>query len=424
MPTSRTPHPFPVTDGRLPDRADQTTVRRANLGAVMRYVAEQAPCSRARIAADTGLTRGTVSSLVSELVELGLLRETGEDERDGRVGRPGQLLELGDVHVAVGLEINVDSLEVSVEDLTGSVRHERRVFVDNRRSAAGPVLDRIAGMAVSAIEELERDGAVVVGVAVAVPGLVDQASGTLVRAPNLGWHRLALVDEFRERLPELPIRVENEANLAALAEHWQGAARGVRNFICVFGEVGVGAGIVVDGELYRGAHGFGGEFGHVTLATDGEPCACGSRGCLETLVGQEAIARHAGVTIESGERMRSVTAELVRRAHAGDARVLGALDHAGRSLGFGLASAVNLFDLDVVVLGGCFGPLAPWLGEQVEAALRGRVLAAEWSLCEVRPSEIGELAAVRGAAALTLRGLLADPSVVAPRGEQARVAVS
>ena len=413
-----------VTQGRPSHRADQTTVRRANLGLVMRHVADQAPCSRARIAAVSGLTRGTVSSLVSELVELGVLRETGEDERDGRVGRPGQLLELGDVHVAVGLEVNVDSLEVSVEDVTGRVRYERRVFVDNRRSAAGPVLDRIAAMALDAIEELERDGAIVVGVAVAVPGLVDQSSGTLVRAPNLGWQRLGIVDELRERLPELPIRVENEANLAALAEHWQGTARGVRNFICVFGEVGVGAGIVVDGELYRGAHGFGGEFGHITLATDGEPCACGSRGCLETFVGQEAIARRAGMTIETGERVRSVTAELVRRAEAGDVRVLRALDEAGESLGFGLASAVNLLDLDAVVLGGCFGPLAPWLGGHVEAALRSRVLAAEWSPCEVRPSAIGELAAVRGAAALTLQGLLTEPSSVARRRELSQVAIS
>jgi predicted NBD/HSP70 family sugar kinase len=391
---------------------------------VLGRVAEQAPCSRARIAADTGLTRGTVSSLVSELVELGLLRETGEDERDGRVGRPGQLLELGDVHVAVGLEVNVDSLEVSVEDITGTVRYERRVFVDNRRSAAGPVLDRIAAMALDAIAELEREGAIVVGVAVAVPGLVDQTTGTLVRAPNLGWQRLDIVDELRARLPELPIQVENEANLAALAERWQGGARSVRNFICVFGEVGVGAGIVVDGELYRGAHGFGGEFGHITLATDGEPCACGSRGCLETFVGQEAIARRAGLTIERGERVRSVTAELVRRAEAGDERVLRALDEAGASLGFGLASAVNLLDLDAVVLGGCFGPLAPWLAGQVEAALRSRVLSSEWSPCQVRPSAIGELAAVRGAAALTLQGLLAEPALAAARRERSKVAVS
>jgi predicted NBD/HSP70 family sugar kinase len=130
------------------------------------------------------------------------------------------------------------------------------------------------------------------------------------------------------------------------------------------------------------------------------------------------------VTIESGERMRSVTAELVRRADAGDPRVLRALDEAGASLGSGLASAVNLLDLDAVVLGGCFGPLAPWLSEHVEAALHGRVLSAEWAPCEVRPSVIGELAAVRGAAALTLRGLLVDPSVVAPHAARAKVAVS
>ena len=220
----------------------------------------------------------------------------------------------------------------------------------------------------------------------------------------------------------MPIRVENEANLAALAEHWQGAARDVRNFICVFGDVGVGAGIVVDGELFRGAHGFGGEFGHVTVDPLGAQCACGSRGCLETLVGQEAIARQSGLRIESGERMRSITAELVRRAEAHDDAVLTALHGAGTSLGLALASAVNLFDLDVVVLGGCFGPLAPWLTEEVEAALRLRVLSAEWSSCELRPSAIGELAAVRGAAALMLRGLLAEPWTVADVRAPAKVA--
>jgi predicted NBD/HSP70 family sugar kinase len=411
--------------GRVPTlRADQSTVRRSNLGVVLQHVASHGPCSRARIAAQTGLTRGTVSSLVAELVELALVRDSGDDGRDGSIGRPAQPLELADVLVAVGLEINVDSLEVSVEDLTGRVRYERRVFVDNRLSASGPVLDRIASMALEAIVEVEVDGLRVVGVAVAVPGLVEITSGTLLRAPNLGWHRLGIVDELRARLPDLPIRVENEANLAALAEHWQGAAQDVRNFICVFGEVGVGAGIVVDGELYRGAHGFGGEFGHVTVSQGGDLCACGSRGCLETLVGQEAIARRAGLQFELGERMRGVTAELVRRAEAGDAAVLQALSAAGTSLGLALASVVNLFDLDAVVLGGCFGPLSPWLAAEVESALRLRVLSAEWSACELRPSALGELAAVRGAAALMLRGVLAAPWTIAEMRDPVKAAAA
>ena len=128
-------------------RADQTTVRRANLGVVLKQIADGAPRSRASVAAETGLTRGTVSSLVGELIELDLLRETGEDEHVGRVGRPAQTLELGDRIVAIGLEINVDYLAVCVEDLTGTIRYERRVHTDNRRAQPQPVLDRLARMA-------------------------------------------------------------------------------------------------------------------------------------------------------------------------------------------------------------------------------------------------------------------------------------
>ena len=151
-------------------RADQSTVRRANLGVVLKQIAAGAPRSRARVAAETGLTRGTVSSLVGELIELDLLRETGEDEHVGRVGRPAQTLELADRIVAIGLEVNVDYLAVCVEDLTGVIRYERRVHTDNRRSAPRPVLNRLARMAEQALEAVARDDLVAVGVAVAVPG--------------------------------------------------------------------------------------------------------------------------------------------------------------------------------------------------------------------------------------------------------------
>ena len=275
-------------------RADQTTVRRANLGVVLQHVARGGPRSRARIAAETGLTRGTVSSLVTELIDLELVRETGEDERPGGVGRPAQTLELHDRIVAVGLEVNVDYLAVCVEDLGGTVRHERRVYTDNRGSAPGPVLDRLAQAANDALGAVSEQGLRTAGVSLAVPGLVEVASRTIVFAPNLGWADVAVGDELARRLGVV-VEVENEANLAALAEHWSGAARELDNFLCVFGEVGVGGGIIVDGELYRGAHGFGGEFGHLVVDRDGLPCACGGRGCLETIVGQEAIARAGGI---------------------------------------------------------------------------------------------------------------------------------
>jgi len=396
-------------------RADQTTVRRANLGVVLQQIAGGEPRSRARVAAETGLTRGTVSSLVGELIELDLLRETGEDARPGQVGRPAQTLELGDRVVAIGLEVNVDYLAVCVEDLTGAVRYERRIQTDNRRSKPFPVLKRLVRMAEEAVGEIAAEDLITAGVAVALPGLVEAQSGTLLRAPNLGWSEIPVAAQVAEGLSGLPVRADNEANLAALAEHWQGVAQDSPNFICVFGEVGVGGGIFVDGELFRGAHGYGGEFGHLTVDPEGPRCKCGSTGCLETFVGQEAIAERAGIAVGAGRRARNLTQELVRRAENDDPAVLRSLSEAGRYLGIGLASAVNLFDVDVVVLGGCFGPLAAWLAEDVSAVLSERVLSSAWSGCEVRASEFGEGAAVRGAAALTLTSVLAEPWLVAER---------
>ncbi len=390
--------------------ADQTTVRRANLGVVLRHVASAGSRSRAQIAAGTGLTRGTVSSLVTELIELGLLRETGRTTSPGGVGRPGLALELADVVVGVGLEVNVDYVAVSVEDLTGAVRYQRRAYRDNRGSAPGPVLDRLAGTARAAVDAAAREGLRPIGVSVAVPGLVEEASGTVVFAPNLGWENLRVGAELESRL-DLPVHVENESNLAALAEHWAGAAMGIDDFVCVFGEVGVGGGVVLGGRLFRGSHGYGGEFGHVSVDPDGQPCACGSRGCVETLVGQESIARAAGIPPVPG-RARSLTAELVRRAEGGAPDVLCALSDAGQWLGIALASTFNVLDLRAVVLGGCFGPLSPWLVDDVRRTLEERSLAARSGSFDVLPSAFGDGAAVRGAAALSLRRVLDAPWAV------------
>ena len=387
-------------------RADQTTVRRANLGVVLRHIAANGSCSRAEVAAGTGLTRGTVSSLVAELVALDFVRENGEAPAPRGVGRPGVALELSGVMVGIGLEVNVDYVAVSVEDLTGTVRYAQRVYGDNRGSAPGPVLDRLGSVARAALDRAAAEGLRPIGISVAVPGLVEEASGTVVVAPNLDWHGIPVADELRQRLG-LPVLVENESNLAALAEHWTGAAVGIDDFVCVFGEVGVGGGVVLGGRLFRGTHGFGGEFGHVSVDPNGRRCACGSLGCVETLVGQESIAAAAGISTDGA--MQSLTDELVRRAEDGSTQVIGALNDAGRWLGIALASTFNVLDLQAVVLGGCFGPLAPWLVDDVRRTLEERSLAARSGSFVVVPSAFGDGAAVRGAAALSLRRALEAP---------------
>ena len=388
--------------------ANQRSVRRHNLGVVLRHVAERGPRSRAAIAQETGLNKTTVSSLVGELIEFGLVRET-ELEQRGTVGRPPLPVELsGDGVAGLGLEIGVDFLAARADDLSGTECHSGRVAVDNRGRPVEAVLDDLAGLARDALQGLAGAGVVPAGAVVALPGLVD-SEGCLLVAPNLGWTGVFVPDDLTKRLGKLPFPVgaENEANLGALAELWQGAGRELRDFLYISGELGVGAGIVVGGELFRGAQGFSGELGHVTVDPEGELCACGNRGCVETRVALGALLRAAGVDPGAG------VGELAARAETGDERALAALADAGRWLGVGVASAANVLNPRGVVVGGYFAPLARWLSPGVQEELDARVLSSEHEGPRVITSELGGDAAVRGAAALALRRLYEDPGVVA-----------
>jgi predicted NBD/HSP70 family sugar kinase len=400
---------------RGPGLANQRAVRRHNLGVVLRHLSEHGPRSRATIALETGLNKTTVSSLVTELIGLDLLVERGLEQR-GTVGRPGQVVELsGSGVVALGLEINVDYLAVRALDLTGAERHRSLDVRDNRRVNVRAVLDRLGKLATEALDAVHVEGLRPVGATVALPGLVDAARGALLVAPNLGWNDVPVVDELHERLsgPAFPLAADNEANLAALAELWEGTARGLSDVLYVSGEIGVGAGIIVGGELFRGSQGFGGEFGHMTVDPNGRACACGSRGCLETLAGLEPLLEAAGLdpadaatTTGSGEPV----SDLAARARMGDQKALTALRESGRWLGLAIASAANLLNFQAVVLGGFFAQLATWLAAPIAHELETHVLASEWGVPRLLPSTLGPEAAVRGAAALSLRRVLTDPA--------------
>jgi predicted NBD/HSP70 family sugar kinase len=375
--------------------------------------------SRSSVAAATGLNKTTVSSLVAELLEHRLLEETGDAERPGAVGRPSQKLRLSPHGVvSVGLEIDIDSLSVWASDLTGAVRHRRRIGVDNRDTAPERVLDSLAALATEALTEVGGQGLRAVGVSVAAHGLVDVNSGLVARAPDLGWRRTPVAAMLAERLgdPRYPIRVDNGANLAALAELWAGAGRRLRDFVYVSAEVGVGAGVISGGELLRGAAGFAGELGHVTVDPNGPRCTCGARGCLSMFAGRDVLLELAGLDESVPGRSPLAPDALAARLADGDARTADALRQVGTSLGIALAGAVNLLNPSAIVLGGYLGALAPWLEPPVREQLGSRVLAADCAPCEVLPSELGEEAGAQGAAALALHELIADPALVASLG--------
>jgi predicted NBD/HSP70 family sugar kinase len=252
---------------------------------------------------------------------------------------------------------------------------------------------------------------------VAVPGPVETDSGLLRLAPNLGWVDVPVAGILADRLAghDLAVVVDNEANLAALGELWFGGHHDLADFIHVSGEIGVGGGVVLSEELFRGVRGFAGEIGHVVVQPDGPRCRCGARGCLEQVAGQEAILRAAGLTGAVGTSIGQPggsVAELLARARAGDPATLRAVESAGRALGIGLSATVNVVDPSTVVLGGLYAALEPWLRGPLLEELSERAITHRWSPVQLLASRLGPDAAVRGAAGVVVKRVLSEPAAV------------
>ncbi|MEU0483503.1 ROK family transcriptional regulator [Streptosporangium sp. NPDC006013] len=388
-----------ITSTTDPRPADFADVRATNLAVVLRFVREHAPCSRADIAASTGLNKATVSSLVADLIDRRLVRETGLTEN--RVGRPATMLVLdGSPYAAIGIEVNVDYVTAVAVDLSGEKLLSWRRSFPGAAGTAGQAMATVAGIVRRVVNRMTKQERQVLGLTVGVPGLIG-TDGTVRIAPNLGWRDADLCGDLTKALrdPGFPVQVDNDANLAALAEHRFGPHAGTANLVYLTGEIGVGAGIILDGRLRRGGQGYGGEIGHIQLDPLGAECRCGRLGCLEAVAGIGAVLEHA--TISPAEVELELD-EVVRLARGGDPRTLGVLDTVGRNLGKGVAVLANLLNPEVVILGGYYVPLAPWLLPAVEAETRGRVIAPDAGGCRVVASTLGYGAGALGGAARVL----------------------
>lgn len=352
--------------------AGQHTVRRHNLALVLGCVAgaddHGVPISRARVADRTGLTRGTVSSLVDELIAARLVTELAVQR--GGPGRPAAPLQLNRSGPAgLGLEIGVDGLGACVVDLTGAVRARRVVPSAHRDTAPDAVLDALADLASTVRAEA---GLPVAGAHLAVPGLI--GGGTVVRLPNLPrWAGVEVATGLETRLG-LDAAVANEADLAALAELWFG--RAPADFLHVSVGVGVGAGVVLGGALFRGPGGRAGELGHVVVERGGPACGCGGGGCLERVAGLADLRTPdpAAVAVAAG------------------------------ALGTALVGAVALLDVRTIVLGG----LEPAVAEPLRAAVAAQLARLDPPVT-VAVSDPAAGGALRGAAATVVRALVGRP---------------
>lgn len=387
----------------------QANLREHNLGLVLRIIVDATtPPSRADIAATTGLTRATVSSLVDALIEAGLLTEL-PPVMSQRAGRPAvPLVPAAGTIAALGMEVNVDYLGVRMIDLSGAVLDQEVRDGDFRGSDPARVVPELVDLYRKVTGTVDRSVRIA-GVGLALPGLVDRTAGPVRLAPNLGWRDVDVAAMFRAELDaasgeSLAMLLDNEATLAARAECDALRARGLHTFLYLSGEVGVGGALVLDGSIFGGRHGWSGEIGHTVIDPDGPLCRCGATGCLEQYAGKDALMRAAGLDL-------SLPIEHLQRAAAdGDPAAVASFATAARALGTAIANAVNLVDVETVVLGGLYATLAGELVPGIERVLEQRVLAAPWSEMRVREAVVREAAAMTGAASAVLTQVIDHPS--------------
>ncbi|MDG4763742.1 ROK family transcriptional regulator [Solwaraspora sp. WMMD406] len=391
----------------------QDEIRRQNLGALLRHVHLHGATSRAELTTALGLNRSTIGALTADLAAAGLVSEGGGRET-GRAGRPSLVVRPESQRVyAYALSIEVDQLRAARVGLGGRIL-DQRTADRPRGTLAAESVGPLAGF-VKELHQAVPAGSVLVGSAVAVCGMVRRDDGMVRLGPTMGWVDEPLGPALAEALgPTLTeafgndrgVLVGNVSDLCALAEHARGAAVACDNVVYLYGDVGVGAGIIAGGRRVTGHGGYGGEVGHMVVHPGGRPCLCGSRGCWETEIGEHALVRAAGRTGAVG---REAVLAVVDAADRGDSSAQLAIRQVGDWLGFGVANLVNIFNPETVIFGGTLRDVYLAAAAHVRSRLNSNALPACREHVRLRTPKLGDDAALIGAAELAFERLLADP---------------
>lgn len=389
--------------GRRLSLSSTKLIRSFNAISVLQALYREGSATRTRLTEVTHMSPATITRIIAELAEQHVIIEERMGESNG--GRKPVIFRLNyDQLFAVGIQILRDRVALGLYDIKG-------------RPAAHKVFQQYSLEPEALLAELARefetllsasriDREHVLGVGLAISGIVDSQEGRLVKSVNLGWRDVG-VASMLEKLLGLQVIVENDANAAALAEMWFGGADDTRNLLYIKTDTGVGAGIVADGELLTGRRGMAGEIGHVPLFADGRPCRCGQKGCLETyLYLPDVLRRYAQ---ETGRTVQSV-GDLFASARAGDGAARTIVDEASKALAKTICFSEMLLDVETVVIGGAWGALGDDFCEAISNRLAEAVERAGLSkTASIRGSELGENSDLLGAVGLVINEWFTPP---------------
>jgi len=389
-------------------------LRDRNRQRVVGVLRERGRLSQAEIARVTGLSRTTVHSLVAELKGWAMVQEVDAVQPDARGGRPAIQLVLRDASQAVlGIDFGHSHVQVAIADMARNVRAERRCDLDVNHHAI-EALDTSARLAAETLAESGFERSSLVGAGIGIPGPVDREHGTAGSATILpGWVGLRIASEMQRRLG-IPVEIENDANLGALAELTWGAGRDCSNFAYVKAATGIGAGLVIDGRLLRGASGTAGEIGHTTLDEEGALCYCGNRGCLETVASGPSIIRLVANGSDGADGSALTLEHVIELVVDGDVRARRAVSDAGREIGVAVAGLCNLINPERVIVGGMLSRAGEVLLQPLRESLRRHAVQAAAEKVEVVQAVFVERAELLGSLALALRGARAQQMMRQP----------
>jgi predicted NBD/HSP70 family sugar kinase len=379
-------------------KADQVTVRRLNMAAILKLLRERGTLARADLAKELGMTRNTASNIVTDLLQAGLVVET-EFRRAG-AGRPGLLLEIApNGGFAIGAEIDINRIIVIAADFKGKILWEQSAPISVLQSQ-----EECIGTAEQLVQDAlnwgKAEGLNPLGIGLGLAGLVDSENGKLTYAPTLNWTDVPFKAMWEERF-KLTVYLDNEAKTAALGYHTYSDRSKARNLAYLSIGVGMAAGLILDEHLFHGSNGFAGQAGHMKIRTDGEDCTCGDKGCWVTEVGITALARKANL---SDIDLNAISQAL----RDNDSNLQPVVNQMAEMLGLGIANLVNLFNLDTVVLGGAMRPVLPYLLDKTRSVVDQRALKQPRANVRIKVSG-RDNDSVFGAACLVLDSIMNDP---------------
>lgn len=377
---------------------NQHLVKKENKAIVINIIKEQSPISRAEIAQKTGLNKGTVSSLVAELIEDHLVTESGPGVSSG--GRRPVLLLFNQVAgYSIGITLEVNYILGILTDFQGNIIIEKND--PHSQQSVEETMNQLKELIAYLIKAAPPSSYGIVGISIGVPGIINK-DGDILLAPNLGWKDVSIKGELEASFL-IPVLIENEANLGAYGEKKFGSGQGIENLIYISMGIGVGSGIIINGELYKGNNGFSGELGHMTIDTNGPKCRCGNKGCWELYASEKALLNK----VNKGKKQHYLHLDdVLELARSSDPSVLSSFDEIGHYLGIGMINIIHTFNPEKIIIGNRMANAQAFLEDQVESTIKKHILPLYQFNTEIAFSRFPIHSSTLGASAISTENFL------------------